>query len=93
MKRIAGIFLIGLLTVGLWIPANATPAPNTPQWRRGRTVVYQTNRGRRRNGRWYGYKNYGQWRRTQVGNRRYRWQNRYYWRNGRRYTRRIRIVY
>ena len=93
MKRVTGLILIGLMTVGLWLPANAAPAPSDPQWRRGRTIVYQGNRGRRRNGRWYGYKNYGQWRRTQVGNRRYRWVNRYYWRSGRRYTRRIRVIY
>lgn len=42
------------------------------------------NRGKRRNGRWYGYKNYGQYRRTQVGNRRYRMVRRSVWRDGRR---------
>ena len=41
----------------------------------------------------YGYRNYGQYRRTQVGNRRYRMVNRYTWLNGRRVTRRVRINY
>lgn len=51
------------------------------------------NRGKRRNGRWYGYRNYGQYRRTQVGNRRYRTVRRPYYRNGRRYYRLTRIFY
>ena len=51
------------------------------------------NRGKRRNGRWYGYKNYGQYRRTQVGNRRYRTVRRPYYRNGRTYYRLTRIFY
>ena len=44
---------------------------------------------------WYPrrYKNYGQYRRTQVGNRRYRWERRYYYRGGRRYSRMIRIYF
>lgn len=51
------------------------------------------NRGKRRNGKYYGYKNYGQYRRTQVGNRRYRTVRRPYYRDGRRYYRWIRIFY
>lgn len=41
----------------------------------------------------YGYKNYGQYRRTQVGNRRYRLVKRSYWDNGSRLTRLVRIFY
>ncbi len=51
------------------------------------------NRGKRRNGKYYGYKNYGQYRRTQVGNRRYRNVRRPYYRNGRTYYRLTRIFY
>ncbi len=51
------------------------------------------NRGKRRNGKYYGYKNYGQYRRTQVGNRRYRTVRRSYYRNGRTYYRLTRIFY
>ena len=55
------------------------------------------NRGRRR--RWrkykntYGYRNYGQYRRTQVGNRRYRMVRRYYWDDGVRLSRWVRLYY
>lgn len=46
----------------------------------------------RRNRRYYrGYRNYGQWRRNQVGNRRGRYVTQNYWRNGRRYTRTVRV--
>src|SRR6478736_2987252 len=48
---------------------------------------WQNNHERRRRWRqrqaYYGYRNYGQYRRTQVGNRRF---NRYYWMNHNRYN-------
>ena len=40
-----------------------------------------------------GYKNYGQYRKTQVGNRRYRLVRKPYWSNGERMTRLVRIFY
>jgi len=58
-----------------------------------RSGYWDDQRGRRRNGSYNGYRNYGQYRRTQVGNRRYRTVRRSYWRDGRRYTRMIRIFY
>ena len=48
-------------------------------------------RGFWRNGRFY--RNYGQYRREQVGWRRYRIVPRYYWRDGRRYTTYRRVYY
>jgi hypothetical protein len=60
---------------------------------RGRGGSWDNNRGRRRNGSYYGYRNYGQYRRTQVGNRRYRTVRRYYWRDGRRVSILRRIFY
>lgn len=46
----------------------------------------------RRNRRDYrGNRNYGQWRRNQVRNRRARVVTQTYWRNGRRYTRTVRV--
>jgi len=60
---------------------------------RGRNSRYWENRGRRRNGTWYGYRNYGQYRRTQVGNRRYRTVRSYTWRDGRRVSIWRRIFY
>jgi hypothetical protein len=50
-------------------------------------------RNRSRNRIYYGYRNYGQYRRTQVGNRRFRWVRRPYWRNGVRVYRTMRIYY
>lgn len=41
----------------------------------------------------YGYKNYGQYRRTRVGNRRYRMVSRPYWVNGTRRVRTVRTYY
>ena len=59
------------------------------RWRRAR-------RGRGKHKGWkntYGYRNYGQYRRTQVGNRRYRLVRRYYWDDGMRLSRWVRVYY
>ena len=56
-----------------------------PGRRRWRRAGYWNHR------RWY--KNYGQYRRTQVGWRRYRMTPRYYWRDGRRYQTYRRVYY
>lgn len=61
-------------------------------WSQRRGRVYQ-RRGKSRRGSYKGYKNYGQYRRTRVGNRRYRLVRRPYYRNGRRYVRVIRVYY
>jgi|GEM_PF-1018165 len=66
---------------------------NTVLAQRGRGRGWNDQRGRRRNGSYYGYRNYGQYRRTQVGNRRYRTVRRIYWRNGIRLTRYVRVYY
>ncbi|MBA3353612.1 MAG: hypothetical protein H0U23_14540 [Blastocatellia bacterium] len=54
-------------------------------------------RGTRRNNRrvrdTHGYRNYGQYRRTQVGNRRFRTVRRSYWRDGVRLSRYTRVYY
>ena len=47
----------------------------------------------RRNRDTHGYRNYGQYRRTQVGNRRYRLARRTFWRDGNRLTRLVRVYY
>lgn len=58
---------------------------------------WENRRGRRRyqgrNRYTYGYRNYGQYRRTQVGNRRYRMVRRYYWNDGVRLSRLVRLYY
>ena len=67
-------------------------------WDRDSYSSYRYGRDRRWNNRgkkksYYGYKNYGQYRRTQVGNRRYRYERRYFWRDGSRFSRLIRVFY
>ena len=51
------------------------------------------SRRRWKNRQYYGYRNYGQYRRTQVGNRRFRTVKRYYWNDGRRLSRWVRVYY
>lgn len=51
------------------------------------------NRGKSRKGPYRGYKNYGQYRSSRVGNRRYRWVRRPYYRDGNRYYRSVRVYY
>jgi hypothetical protein len=53
-----------------------------------RVRIGQPRRNRRNYRR---YRNYGQWRRNQVRNRRTRVVTQTYWRNGRRYTRTVRV--
>ena len=80
------------------LPSNSYEASAQRSWR-GRDRGYNSdwggrqwrNRGKKK--RYWGYKNYGQYRRTQVGNRRYRWERRYYYRDGNRYSRLIRIFF
>jgi hypothetical protein len=95
MKRIAGIFLVSVVFTCLLLPIEGSAQKGLGKGRgHSNGMIWTGNQpGKRRNGPWYGYKNYGQYRRTQVGNRRYRWVSRHYWRNGIRLTRRVRIYY
>jgi hypothetical protein len=68
-------------TTSTSITANAAPAQI-------RIRIGQPRRNRRN---YRGYRNYGQWRRNQVRNRRARLVTQTYWRNGRRYTRTVRV--
>lgn len=85
----------------------ALPSDSSAQ-RRGRSYdrsydmnrYWQSDHGRRRRWRnrnrnrsYFGYRNYGQYRRTQVGNRRYRLVRRYYWDDGMRLSRWVRLYY
>jgi hypothetical protein len=57
---------------------------------------WQRRQRRRQNRRWsrsMGYRNYGQYRRTRVGNRRFRMVRRTFWNDGYRQTRYVRIYY
>jgi hypothetical protein len=62
---------------------------NVGKWQPGKSGR-NWNRGRKAT---HGYKNYGQYRRTQVGNRRYRVVKRYYWNDGIRLSRFVRVYY
>lgn len=64
---------------------------NISIWEGGQDRGRHRYRGRNRYT--YGYKNYGQYRRTQVGNRRYRMVRRSYWRDGIRLFRWTRVYY
>ena len=103
MKKKVGIFAIAVFSVVIGLPIDGSaysPKPNSvtsglitqirvsigqPRRRRMRRGVYW------RNGRYY--RNYGQYRRTQVGNRRYRLVPRYYWSDGVRRVRYTRLYY
>jgi hypothetical protein len=101
MKRMVGLLLAIVFAIGAWMPSEASAQRRFEKSRVYRTQdrEYRRNRRdeRRRRNRFYrntyGYRNYGQYRRTQVGNRRFRWSRRYYYRNGRRLTRLVRIYY
>lgn len=105
MKRKFTILGMLILTVLIGLPLDGFGASNkatetvlnngsVPQIR---VSIGQPRRRRmRRGGYWRDgvfYRNYGQYRRTQVGYRRYRMVPRYYWDDGRRYTRWVRVYY
>jgi len=100
MKRSIGLILLVLAIVSeLPIVGHASTnsinsmvAGNKPQIR----ITFGQPRRRRwrQNGRWYnGYRNYGQYRRTQVGRNRFRTFPEYYWDNGVRRVRYVRYYY
>jgi len=101
MKRLG---LITTLVASLFVfmiagsmNVNAQGKSKGKHWKSG-TVVTKTHRigtapTWRRKGPYLGYRNYGQYRRTQVGNRRYRLVRRPYWQDGERLTRLVRLYY
>ena len=78
-------------------PYIGPPMVDTNRGTRRSTQVAYSQPGRHRG--WkhkkytYGYRNYGQYRRTQVGNRRYRMVKRYYWVDGIRRYRTVRVYF
>ena len=102
------LLVIGLIAAFMFValPTNSFETSAQRRWRDrdrgdysyGRYRRWDNDRyrrwdGRGRKKRYWGYKNYGQYRRTQVGNRRYRWERRYYYRDGNRFSRLIRIFF
>ena len=105
MKSRIAVFVLLAATVFFLVPADSNQVSAQPGQNKSRKVgktgsnvgLWQPgkrgrswNRGRKAT---YGYKNYGQYRRTQVGNRRYRLAKRYYWNDGTRLSRWVRVYY
>lgn len=105
-RKLIIISMLFAMTI-FWLPTTTTVEAQNRQTN-GRRVGNNGNRAaqprrqrqvwqgeRRRKGpKWnHGYKNYGQYRKTQVGHRRYRSVRRSYWTNGTRVYRWIRIYY
>lgn len=100
MKSKILILAMLIATAFIALPTDATAQRRYRSYDRSYQMsqYWQDDHGRRRRWRshhrsYYGYRNYGQYRRTQVGNRRFRWANRYEWNNGYRTTRRYRLYY
>jgi hypothetical protein len=108
MRKKLLIFVFVLATMVFTVPAEGFAASSDPQGKsrshgqdknRNRGTIWEggQNKGRHRyrgrNRTTYGYRNYGQYRRTQVGNRRYRMVRRSYWRDGIRLSRYVRVYY
>lgn len=104
MKKKLSILLILLATVVFWIPAEGSipdiqskKEKSYDKGDRGLSAIkwhgQPRRRGAGRNRDTHGYRNYGQYRRTQVGNRRYRLVRRSYLRDGNRLTRLVRVYY
>lgn len=100
MKRKLLILAMLLATAFFWMPSGTDVAAQDRQnnARKPDKVMMNTGQPGKRSGVWrkknaHGYRNYGQYRRTQVGNRRSRMVNRSYWNDGVRLTRRVRVYY
>ena len=103
MRKKVSIFAILVASVFIGLPVEGFGFSRTvretavTERSEAQIVIAQTRRrrGRRggywRNGRWY--RNYGQYRRSVVGNRRYRMVPRYYWDGGIRRRRYVRVYY
>ncbi len=90
MKRKLTILALMLATMFFWMPAAGDNVSAQNGNGKGNKAG---NYGRSHKKNSYGYKNYGQYRRTQVGNRRYRLKRQYYTRDGNRLSRLVRIFY
>jgi hypothetical protein len=98
MKKKMIIFALIAATGCFWLPsagtqvlANTTASIGTAVIGEGLSQPGKRGKWRKKNA--HGYRNYGQYRRTQVGHRRYRLVKRYYWNDGVRLSRRVRIYY
>jgi hypothetical protein len=98
MKKKIVIYLMFAAVTFIWLPASSSPVRASAVTELSSNPGPIQSRGRSRNRgnkKWHPrrYRNYGQYRRTQVGNRRYRLVRRSYWSDGRRRYRYVRINY
>ncbi|HEV8592720.1 MAG TPA: hypothetical protein VGQ55_11500 [Pyrinomonadaceae bacterium] len=99
-KLLLVMIMLGSMIIGLPVSGYSTAVKERTFTGVGKPQISirvgQPRRRWRSNGRWYyGYRNYGQFRRTQVGNRRYgyRMYPEYYWDDGVRRVRYVRYYY
>jgi hypothetical protein len=96
------LILVMILSVSfVWLPSfgddvsaqrgNVSKHRKWPNWDQQRG--HGKHKGWRNKKNTFGYRNYGQYRRTQVGNRRFRTVKRYYWQDGIRLSRLVRVYY
>ena len=96
MNRKLAVFALLIATTFFWLPADSNSVSAQEKGkghnRSNHSRVWQPGKHKG----WkntHGYKNYGQYRRTQVGNRRYHLTKRYYWQDGTRLSRFMRVYY
>lgn len=90
MKRRLTILAMLLATMFFWMPtAGDNVSAQNGHGKGNKGGIF--GQGHRKDD--HGYRNYGQYRRTQVGNRRYRLKRQYYTRDGNRLSRLVRIFY
>jgi len=95
MKRKISALVLMLASMVIFLPAESRAAVSedksnsASEYNYAAQIRVRIGNQRRRNRRWDRNRNYGQWRRTQ--NRRARFVTQTYWRNGRRYTRTVRV--
>ncbi len=98
MKKKLLVFAMLLATTLFWLPSNSSVSAQEKEKQKNRgnhSTIWQPGQD---NGTWrkkdaHGYRNYGQYRRTQVGNRRSHLVRRYYVKDGTRLSRLIRVFY
>ncbi|HKX83456.1 MAG TPA: hypothetical protein VJL58_04475 [Pyrinomonadaceae bacterium] len=98
MRKRSVMFAMILITLALMLPPDIFGFGQPGKHGRGKSgsirIWEGDRRDRRRKGPIYGYKNYGQYRSAQVHRRnRYRMVRRYYWRDGIRLSRWVRVYY
>lgn len=90
MKKILIVLALIIATTVFWIPSEGGSVSAQNRQERSEGRHHRKDHGRKYT---HGYRNYGQYRRTQVGHRRFRLHRQYYRRNGIRLSRWVRIYF